>query len=157
MHVAVLDTDLGTHLLQRGEVQVDGPGTDGTASGQRHNRFAPPSQQRAEHQDRRAHRLDKFVRSLARGNSSQCDSVAIPVDLDARAQVSEDLRHGQDVPHIRHVEQGAGPLAQQGGGEDRQRGVLGPADADLACEAPASLNDHTVHQDPLTPPAPTIA
>src|SRR5207245_7824987 len=39
-----------------------------------------------------------------------------------------------------------GPLAQQGGGQDRQRGVLGPADADLAGETPAARDDHAVHQ-----------
>src|SRR2546421_218120 len=62
------------------------------------------------------------------------------------------------------VEAGARSLARQVGGQARKRRVLGPADADLARQTPASLKAHAVHPDPFiagggppkrAPPAPT--
>ena len=67
--VAVLDDDLGAHRLQPLDVLVDRPRADRAAAGQRDARLAEAREQRAEDEDRRAHRLDELVRRLVRGHA----------------------------------------------------------------------------------------
>jgi hypothetical protein len=58
-HVTVDDLDGGTHRREALQMLVDGPGTDGTATRQRHLRLAMARERRTEHAERRAHRLDR--------------------------------------------------------------------------------------------------
>ena len=64
LDVAVLDRDLGAHRLQALDVLVDRTRADRAAAGQRHRRVAKAGQQRAQHHDRGAHRLDQLVRRV---------------------------------------------------------------------------------------------
>ena len=63
--IAALDVDLRAHGLQSGDMNVHGPRTDGAAAGQRYVGLAETRQQRAEHENRRAHGLHQFVRREA--------------------------------------------------------------------------------------------
>jgi hypothetical protein len=77
--VAVLDMDRGAHRLQTLDVLVDRTRADRAAAGQRHPRFAEAREQRAEHEDRRAHRLDQLVGRLARCDASGVERDAATV------------------------------------------------------------------------------
>ena len=59
----MFDGHFGAHLLQRGQMQIDGPRTDRAATRQRDERFATAGQKRPEHQHGSAHRLHEFIRS----------------------------------------------------------------------------------------------
>ncbi len=64
LHVALGQVDLHPHGLQALEVQVDGPGPDGAAAGQRHPGLAGPGHQGPQDQDRGPHGLHQLVRGL---------------------------------------------------------------------------------------------
>ena len=61
-HVAVLGRNLRAHLLERLQVQIDGPRADGAPSRKRDARVAQPAHQRPQRQNRRAHGAHQFVR-----------------------------------------------------------------------------------------------
>ncbi len=64
LDVAVLDRDVGAELGEALQVLVDRPHADRAAPGQGHARHAAARQQRAEHEDGRAHGGDELVRRL---------------------------------------------------------------------------------------------
>ena len=55
---------LRAHQLEALDVLIDRTGADRATSGQAHPGTAEPRHQRTQHQDRRPHRLDQFVRRL---------------------------------------------------------------------------------------------
>ena len=63
LDIAVLGGNLGAHFFQRGEVQVHGARTDGTAAGQRDARHPHPRDKRSKREDRSAHGFYEFVGS----------------------------------------------------------------------------------------------
>ena len=52
-------------------------------------------------------------------------------ELDTGAEAAHQFQRGGDVAQVRHVAHGERFRTQQGGGEDRQRGVLGAGNADF--------------------------
>ena len=68
VHVAVFNSDLGTHPLECGQMQVDRPGSDRTASGERYECFSMPGEKRAQHQNRGPHSLYQLIRRPAGGD-----------------------------------------------------------------------------------------
>ena len=61
----MLEPDRRAHPLEAADVQVHGPRADLIAPGHRDLRTTASSEQRAEHDDRRAHLPDELVGSLA--------------------------------------------------------------------------------------------
>ncbi len=144
--VAALDADLRAHGLEAAQVQVHRPRADGAAAGQRDLGVAEAGQQRPQHQDRGAHRLDQLI-----GRIAVLHLGAIELDRHLlahhrlHAHVAEQLQGGGDVLQVRQVADGHRLVGQQGGAEDRQGGVLGAADPDLAVDRPAAGDDQLVH------------
>ena len=145
--VAALQRDAGAHLLQALQVQIDRARADGAAAGQRDARLADARQQRTEHQERGAHLAHDVVRRLGVGDgAAERQRAAVIADrLDRDAVLRQQQRHGGDVVEPRHVRQHQALVGQQAGGHQRQRGVLGAADDDLAGERPAAADANTVH------------
>ena len=147
--VAAVEPERRAHLLQALEVQVDRPGADRAAARQRDARLARAGQQRAEHQDRGAHLAHDVVGRLGAGDrAAERQRAAVVADrIDGDAVLGQQQAHGLDVGKPRHVAEHQALVGQQGGGHQRQGGVLGAADDDLAGERPAAADADAVHQD----------
>ena len=63
--VAVFGAEFRAELLQAADVQIDRPVADRASAGDRDDRLAALGEQRAEHADAGAHRLDDVVAGLA--------------------------------------------------------------------------------------------
>jgi alkylated DNA nucleotide flippase Atl1 len=115
LDIAFGDADARTHLLEAGQVQVDRARADRAAAGRRHAGAPEPREQRAEHEERRAHRLHELVRRVDGGHVARLDEhvVAVGAPRDARAQVLEHRHRGADVGQHRHVPQHAALARQQ--------------------------------------------
>ncbi len=154
LDVAVFDRDVGAHLLQAVDVQVDRARADGTAAGQRHLGLAEAGQQRPQHQDGGAHGLDQLV-----GGAQGADIGSIHLHAHAlandypRPQLPEELDDGGYIPEVGDIGEIHGGIGQQGGGQQRQGGVLRPAHPHIALQAVAPLQDDLVHK-PARLPAP---
>src|SRR5690606_22191062 len=148
LDVAVLEADLGAHLLQALDVLVDGAGADGAATGQRDASLAVARHERTEGQHARPPRLDELVwgdRLEFRGRRN--------VDLDRPARAPFDVAahgpqqpgHGADIGQVGDVPEGVGALREEARGEAGKGGVLRAGDPDGADEPVASADDDGVH------------
>ena len=75
-----LDLDLGAHLLQRGDVEVDRAPPDAVAADERDERLVGPVQERAEQQDRdpvEPGELERHARAWARRSGIDRDAIAL--------------------------------------------------------------------------------
>jgi len=145
--IAGVEAEAGAHLLQPLEVQIDGAGADGAASRHGDARLAHARQQRTEHEDRRAHLAHDVVGRLGAGDGA-AERQRAPVIADGfhrDAVLGEEGAHGLDVGEPRHVGENEALVGEQAGGHQRQRGILGAADGDLAGERPAAADADTVH------------
>ena len=134
--VAVVDRDRRAHRAQPHDVQIHGPRADRATARQRDVGMPEPAEQRPEHENRRAHRLHELVRreefldaAMHRRStlpSSRC-SAATPMRFSSFSVVAMSFSFGT----LRSVD---GPVGEQRGGEDRQRGVLRAGDSNLAVE-----------------------
>ncbi|MNF44971.1 hypothetical protein D3C84_260930 [compost metagenome] len=146
LDVAAFDVDLRTHGLEAADVQVDRTRTDGAATGQGHFGLTETGHHRAEHQDGRTHGLDQLVRRHQGLDAAGVDfDRQLLVDHRLHAHATEEFDHGGDVMQMRQVGHGDRGVGQEGGGQDRQRGVLGAGNADLAIEALTAGNNQFVH------------
>src|SRR4029077_12662398 len=66
--------------------------------------------------------------------------------VDLRAQNTQQLAHGEDIHDTRYVGNDALAAAKNGGGKDRQRGILRPADLDLPSKRYTACDDSTIHR-----------
>jgi hypothetical protein len=130
------------HFGETVDMQIYRPRTDSTATGQRHQRLAITGQQRPEDQDRRTHGLHELVGCVELANAARIHFdvhglVHDQVDTHAAQQL-----HGRgDVVQVRNVADCHGTVAEQGGGENWQRGVLCPGNPDLAVQRRATSDD----------------
>jgi hypothetical protein len=99
-------------------------------------RASPEARQhRSEHQDRGAHGLDQLVGCGELADRARVDLDAhLFADREVDAHAAQQLDHRGDVVQVRQVADGDRLVRQQRGREDRQRGVLGAGDAQLAVE-----------------------
>ncbi|MNO64464.1 hypothetical protein D3C76_551920 [compost metagenome] len=148
LDVAALDGDLRAHRLEAADVQVDRTRTDGATARQRHLSLAEARDHRAEHQDRSAHGFHQLVRCDQGLDAGGIDlDVELLVDHRLHAHATEQFDHGGDVVQVRQVAYGDRSVRQQGGGKDRQRGVLRAGNANLAVEGRAASNDQFIHSN----------
>jgi hypothetical protein len=131
---------------------------DRAAAGQRDRGLAEAREQRAEHEDRRAHGLHQIVRCLGRADRAGVERNGVGLRLAALglgAHVAQQLERGAHVLQARHVSQRDRIGRQQRGAEFGQRGVLGAGDDDFAFEPAAAADEEFVHEDECFAPMPT--
>ncbi len=127
LDVAILDGDLGAHQLQAMDVQVDRTGTDGATARQGDVGRPEAGCQRTQCQDGGAHGLHQLVGGdVVVHGPGQHGHIA--VDLGGGAQHLQQLEGGAHVLEARNVGELHLFIAQQGGEQDRQGGVLGAGD-----------------------------
>jgi len=138
-NVAALNLDVGAHGLQPGHVDIDGARTDGAATRQGDVRATKSGHQRAEHQDRGAHRLHQVVRREA---FLQCRGIHFDAqpfgDGHTHAHAAEQFDRGGDILQVRHIADCHRVRGQQACRQNRQRRVLGAGDAHFALERHAA-------------------
>ena len=139
--VAVVDRDRRAHRAQPQDMQIDGSGADRATARQRYVGMPEPAEQRAEHENRRAHRLDQLVRRKEFLDARSVDIHAAVVAMLGRdSHALQQLQRRGDVVQLRNVAQRHGTVGEQRGGENRQRRVLRSRDSNLAVER-LSAND----------------
>jgi len=152
--VAALDLDLGAHLFQRLEMQIDRAGADGAAAGQRHLGFAAAGQQRAQHQHRGAHLAHQIIggRGVGDGLGVELEHAArmppvggLAVQDHLDTVLSQQVGHGGDVGQMRQIGEIERLVGQQAGRHQRQRRVLGATDGDGALERRTADDSDLIH------------
>jgi hypothetical protein len=138
--VARLDRDVGAHRGEPLDVQVHGTLADGAAPGQRHARLPEARDQRAEREDRGAHRLHVLVGRERLDHVARVEADVMGRGLGLHAHALEQLHHRAHVVQLRHVADVDGSGGQQRGREDRQRRVLGTGHPHFARKRHAALN-----------------
>jgi hypothetical protein len=147
MDVALLDRDLGAERLEPADVQVDRARADRAAAGQRHQGLAEARHQRAQDQDRGAHGLDQVVgRDVAPRRPRIDQDAHALVHHQLHAHLAQQFHRGGDVVQVRHVADLDRLVGQQRGGQDRQHGILGAGDPDLAIERLAAADHDLGHR-----------
>ncbi len=147
-HVAVRGADFRAHLFERLQVQVHGARADRAASRQGDARGTRARDQRPQREDRGAHGAHQFVGSFGavdllglngHGGGRQFGR------LDNGAHMRQQLAHGDDVAHVRHVGQFHAVAGEQRRGHRRQRGILRPADAHRSFQRPSAFDQQFIH------------
>ena len=149
--VAVLHRDLRAHRLQALDVLIDRPRADRAAARQRHRRLAEAGQQRAEDENRGAHRLDELVGRLARGHlgGAQRHPIgAAGAALGRHAHVAQQLEGGLDVMQRRHVDRVTGSAVSSAAQSSGSAAFLAPGDGDFARQTATAADDELVHAGP---------
>ena len=144
LHVALVQGDLHPHGLEALEVLVDGPGPDGAAAGQGDAGLAGPGHQGPQDQDRGPHGLDRLVGGHPAGEAAGIHHQGLAV-FKLHPHEAQEPFGGADVGQGRHVVEPVHPRGQQGGRDDGQGGVLGPADRNFPLQGNAAFNDDFVH------------
>ena len=147
MHIAVLQVERGAHRLQRLQVQVHRPRSDGATAGEGDDGPPLPRQKRSEDEDGGAHfPHDVVMREMVvDGGRAHRQHPARLQRRDLTAEGGEKVRHRLDVGEARRVGQRQRLLRQQGGGHEGEAGVLRPADGDGSVERLSALDDDAVH------------
>ena len=128
-------------------MEIDRAGADGAAAGQRNASLAQPRQQRAEHQEGRAHLAHDVVGRLGIGDGAAegHDRAGRLVATRRNAVLGEERGHGLDIGEARHAGEQQPLLGQQTGGHERQGGVFRAADRDFAREGAAADDPDAIH------------
>ena len=143
----VLDYDVRAHGLQTRDMQIHGSRSDRTAARQRYVCLAEPRDQRPEHENRCAHRLDQFVRCLPPTDIARIDlDIELIVDRDHHAHRLQQGNGGGDILQVRHVAYSHRLACQQGSGENRQRSILGAGYRDLAAKLGTTLDSQLIQR-----------
>ncbi len=112
-------------------MQIDGARANGAAAGERHASDAEAGHERAERENRGAHRFDEFVgrfRMVQRGRGDGVIAGRNFRDGDARAHEREELAHGDEVADLGDVVHRYLVRGEQRGSHHRQRGIFRAAD-----------------------------
>jgi hypothetical protein len=101
--------------------------------------------QRSQHEDRRAHRLHQLVRRFRPRHRRGVDADGGAVALGHHTHLPQQLQRSGNILQLGHVADDEVVRAEQPGAENRQRGVLGAGDRDLALERRAAAYLQLVH------------
>ena len=167
--VAALGAELGAELLEPADVEVDRAVADRAPAGDADDRPPALGQERPEHADAGAHRLDDVVAGLDDLLVGDLDvEVAVEgravaharvgdrvVAVERDAQLAEEPDHRVDVGQARHALERGLALGDEARGQDRQRAVLAAADLDFAFESVPAPDEKAVHRPSLSPKART--
>ena len=151
----LVDVDLGAQLPEAVKEEIDRPGANGAAAGERNAGLMSAGEQRPDDPEARAHHRDKLV---GRGGVDdlggvQCHLLAVEavagaaaMDGDIDAVILEDLFELLDVGEARHVAE-----RERFGGEERrdhqrQGGVFGAGNGDFAPKLVATNDADAIHE-----------
>ena len=145
LDVASHHAHCGAEGLESPEVEIDRPVADDAAP--RHGDRGLPlaAQERTQDANRGAHLADNLVRSGG-GDFFRLHGDRAAGPLHGGAQVVEDLEHVMHVREIGNMMDDTFLLREQGGGEDRQGGVLRPGDIDRPGELPTTMHENFIHK-----------
>ena len=151
----------GADRLQRLEVQVDRPVADRATTRQRHARLPRPREDRAQHQDRRAHLAHDVIGRLGGGQHAGTDRHhttefirSRSFDAGRRAELVEQMSEPVDIGQPGQVAQRHRLVGQERARHQRERRVLRAGNGELAGKAVAATDQDTVHRNPLSNRAP---
>ena len=140
--IAAVELDLHAERGEPLQEEVDRPGADGAAAGQRHPGVAHARQERADHPEAGAHARDELVgrgsvddrarRQLQRLAVVEALARLLAEDGAVDAVIAEDALQQRHVGEVRHIVQGQRLIGEEAGDHQRQRGVLGAGDVDGA-------------------------
>ena len=128
-----------------GQMQVDGPGAQLTASGRGEHRLPHPAQDGPQENDGRAHLPHQVVGHVAPGQAGGVHPYRVPLPGCFAAQM---LQNGQGGGHVRQfgaVANDALPPAQDRGRQNGQHAVLGAVGTHCPLQPPAALHQKNTH------------
>ena len=153
-HVTFLDLDIGTERAQRIEMEIDRPGSDRAAAGQRDLRLAHAGQERPDHPEARPHLGNEMIGrggidDVFRGKLEGLAGVlvvagALAGNHDVHAVIAKDVLQEADVREARHVVEDQLLLAKQARDHERQGGILRPRNGDRAVQGAAAVDPDAV-------------
>ncbi len=144
--VARLGDDARPERDQRLHVRRDGAPRREVAARRRQAHAAGPGEQRAHQQHRPAQAADQLrIGRVARHRRRRDLERRRPESADPGAQAGEQVGHHADVRDARHVLETARLVAEQAGGDQRQRGVLVAVDGDAAGQSAAAFDEERGH------------
>ena len=126
--VAAFNFDRRAQSLHALQVQVYRAGSKVAATWQRHPGFPKPSQEWAQHIDRRPHLLDMLVGGFGTGDVSGIQEQRVLIQLGMYAQRTQQPAEGPHIAVIRRVAQVKHTRCQQAGWHQGKRGVFGAGD-----------------------------
>ena len=133
-------------------MKVDGANADGAAARQRDSRLSEARHQRSQHQHRRPHLLDEFIRrhGIEQLAGFNLDAIAVRFVRDGGidAQIFQQAAQRADVAHARNIVENHALVRQQRRRQCRQRRILGPADHHPAFQRPPAGYEKFVHGQP---------
>ncbi len=150
LDVTVVLGDGGSEPFQTHQVEIDGAGADGAASGQGNASGAAARHQRPEHECGSTHRLHQFVGSLGRAEVATANGGAMlgaaVSEFDFGSHGGKQFARGLNVADLRDVFQDDRIFGEQGGRHRRQGRVFCPADANGAEEWISTANYEFIHK-----------
>jgi len=144
LDIAALDAIAGAQRLKTFQVQIDGPVANDASPGEGDGGFLFAAKEGAEDAHGSAHLADDFIRGVG-GDFLGLDGDGAAGPFDLRAEVIEDLQQVMHVAQVGDVMDDALIPGEQSGREDRQRGVLRPADLDRTGKLRAAVDENFIH------------
>lgn len=135
---AVAEIELGAHVLEPVQVEVDRPRPEVVTTGQCDAGFAGAGEERAEDEDGRAHLTHQVERRLGVRLFRYVDLERRTRAPAFRTDVVQDAAHDLDVENAGDVGEGVCSRREQSGHHVLEGGVLRAVDAHLAVEAVAA-------------------
>ena len=126
-------------------MQIDRPVAEAAAAGQRHDRPAPPCQQRPEDAESGPHPPHQGIPRPHYAGIDQCQHQALAVAGNVDAQLTQQPPHRADVGQARNAEQFLRRVGKDRRRHHRQCGVLRPTDRHCAVQWHAAGDDEFRH------------
>ena len=139
---------LRAHLADRVQVQVNGPEADLTAAGRADQRTSRAGKHSAEKDHGGTHLAHQVIGDLPCGYVRRVHRHMRPLAGDPASQPGKDLYGGVHVRDLGYIIKLHRALAQDAGGKDRQRGILGTLAHRLALQRTAAADQITAHGIP---------
>src|SRR5690606_4424337 len=121
VELALVFVDDRAEVAQGSEVTIDGPRTEGAASGHGHAGLPATSEERTHDDEAGAHLADEAVGGVARPDATCVEVQLVTAPLGIDAYVAQDLLGDQDVREARHVLEDYRFVGEQRGEDEVER------------------------------------
>jgi hypothetical protein len=130
------------HRLEREEVRVETPAPDHVAARGRERDHAGAREERRREQDGGTDALAELgVERIAADGTRRDQERVRTGPLCGRPRLADELEQALDIADARHVLERDGLLGEEGGADDRERGVLVAGGRYRPLEGPATFDD----------------